>query len=174
LAAWRSWLAQNHTQSSQAWLVLYKSGALKMQLSFNEAQEEAVCYGWVDVKSQRIDDARYMVLFVPRKPASAWSASNIELVERMEGAGLMAEVGRRKVAEAKANGQWDLALRVERTEEIPPDLQAALLENGALDGYKGLSHSRKKQILRHILTVKSQDTRDRIIEDVVRESLDSV
>ena len=171
-SAWRAWLTRNHATRKTVRIVIVKKGSKEAKLTLHEAQEEALCFGWVDVKNRRIDDERYTLQFAPRRPGSAWSASNIERVERLERAGLMKQEGRRSVLEAKANGQWELALKIEQTDEIPPELQRALAQRrGALDGYRRLAHSRKKQILRRYLTAKGEATRERIVNAVVREVL---
>jgi uncharacterized protein YdeI (YjbR/CyaY-like superfamily) len=147
-----------------------KSGPCKGQLTLRDAQEEAVGFGWVDATNRRIDDASYWLRFVPRKPGSAWSLSNIRRVERMTSAGRMAPAGLDSVDEARRNGQWELALQVERTDLIPPYLEHALrARSGALDAYERLPHSRKKQILRSVLTAKSSATLERRVRAVVEE-----
>jgi uncharacterized protein YdeI (YjbR/CyaY-like superfamily) len=167
---WRAWLDSHHGREPEARVVIFKSGPHKGRLTLREAQEEAVCFGWVDAINRRIDDSRYWLRFVPRKPGSAWSLSNIRRVERMQGADLMARAGLDAVAEARRNGQWDLALRVERTDLIPPDLESELrAASGALEVYENLAHSRKKQMLRSILSAKSPATAQRRIRAVVEE-----
>ncbi len=167
---WRAWLESHHDHASEAQVVIYKTGPRKAHLSLNEAQEEALCFGWVDVKNKRIDSSRYSLLFKPRKAGSAWSISNIRRVERLIEAGLMTEAGLAKVAAAHGDGQWDAALRIEKTDLIPPDLEKALRKRkGALIGYRSLTHSRRRQILRRLLTAKRQATRQRIIEAIVQE-----
>jgi len=150
--------------------VIYKNGPRKTYLSLHEAQEEALCFGWVDVKNKRLDSSRYSLLFKPRRAGSAWSISNIRRVERLIQAGLMTEAGLAKVAAAHEEGQWDAALRIEQTDVIPPELEKALRKRkGALMGYKNLTHARRRQILRCLLTVKGQATRQRRIEAIVQE-----
>lgn len=169
-AEWRAWLEANHDQALEARIMIYKQGPRQAWLSLNEAQEEALCFGWVDVKNKRIDNSRYSLLFNPRRPGSAWSISNIRRVERLIQAGLMMEAGLAKVAEAHENGQWDIALRIEQTDLIPPELEKALRKRkGGLRGYRRLKHSRKRQILRWLLTAKGPATRQRRIEAVVQE-----
>jgi uncharacterized protein YdeI (YjbR/CyaY-like superfamily) len=167
---WRAWLTSHHDQATEAWIVLYKKGAREASLSMDEAQEEALCFGWTDVKSKGIDSSRYSLRFTPRRASSVWSISNIRRVERLIKEGLMADAGLEKVAEARQNGQWDAAIRSEQTDLIPADLEKALRRRkGALAGYRSLTHSRKKQLLHGLLTAKSQATRQRRIEAILRE-----
>jgi uncharacterized protein YdeI (YjbR/CyaY-like superfamily) len=167
---WRAWLAAHHQQATEARVVIYKRGPRKACLSLNDAQEEALCFGWVDVKNKRLDEDRYSLLFSPRRAGSSWSISNIQRVEQLIKAGQMTDAGLAKVTEAQANGQWAIALRIEQTDLIPPELDHALRKRrGALLGYRSLTHSRKRQILRWLLTAKSQVTRQRRIDAIVQE-----
>jgi uncharacterized protein YdeI (YjbR/CyaY-like superfamily) len=167
---WREWLKSHHDSEREARIVIFKSGPRKGQLTLRDAQEEAVGFGWVDAINRRIDDNSYWLRFVPRKPGSAWSLSNIRRVERMMSAGRMTPAGLDSVDEARRNGQWELALQVERTDLIPADLERALrARTGALDAYGRLPHSRKKQILRALLTAESSATLERRIRAVVEE-----
>ncbi len=169
-AEWRSWLASHHDQASEAWLLLNKAGGREPPLSLHAVQEEALCFGWVDVMNKRIDDSHYALRFTPRRAGSAWSISNIRRVETLITAGLMTAAGLKAVAEAHQNGQWEAALQIERTDLIPTDVEKALRRRkGALAGYRSLSHSRKRQILRWLATAKSQGTRQRRIEAIIQE-----
>jgi uncharacterized protein YdeI (YjbR/CyaY-like superfamily) len=167
---WRAWLQSHHDQATEAWLVLYKKGARESALSFEEAQDEALCFGWTDVKSKGIDGARYSLRFTPRRAGSQWSMSNIRRVEQLIQEGRMTETGLEKIVEAQHNGQWEVAIRSEQTDMIPADLEEALQRRkGALAGYRSLTHSRKRQLLRGLYTAKSQATRQRRIQAIVQE-----
>jgi uncharacterized protein YdeI (YjbR/CyaY-like superfamily) len=105
-ADWRRWLRLNHARSAGVWLVTWKKSAGRPRVDYDAAVEEALCFGWVDSKSKSVDDDRTSLYFTPRKPASAWSASNVARVERLEAAGLMRAAGRRAVEDAKRAGKW--------------------------------------------------------------------
>jgi uncharacterized protein YdeI (YjbR/CyaY-like superfamily) len=167
----RSWFQAHHAQADEVWVVILKGKSRgAASLTLEEAQEEALCFGWVDVQNKRLDEARYALRFTPRRAGSAWSISNIRRVEQLTAAGRMTEAGLKPVAEAQANGQWEIALRVEETDVIPEDLEQALRrEKGALAAYRGLSRSRKRQMLRLLLTAKSPATRQRRIAAIVEE-----
>jgi uncharacterized protein YdeI (YjbR/CyaY-like superfamily) len=105
---WRAWLRDNHGVSTGVWLVTWKKSAGRPHVSYDEAVEEALCYGWVDSKSRAVDEERTSLWFTPRKPKSSWSASNVARVERLERAGRVRAAGRRAVAEAKENGRWPI------------------------------------------------------------------
>ena len=167
---WRQWLESHHDSEPEARVVIFKSGPRQGQLTLRDAQEEAVGFGWVDAQNRRIDGASYWLRFVPRRPGSAWSLSNIRRVERMTSAGLMVQAGLESVDEAHRNGQWEFALQVERTDLIPADLEQALrARSGALGAYERLPHSRKKQILRLLLSAKSPATLERRVRAVADE-----
>ena len=105
-AGWRRWLRDHHKTAAGVWLVTPKKATGRPHVSYDEAVEEALCFGWVDSKSRSVDEARTSLYFTPRKPKSAWSASNVARVERLEAAGLMRAAGRRAVEAAKADGRW--------------------------------------------------------------------
>ena len=105
-AAWRRWLQENHRTADSVWLVTWKKSAGRPRVDYDAAVEEALCFGWVDSKSKSVDDERTSIYFTPRKPKSAWSASNVARVEKLEKAGLMRAAGRKAVEEAKASGRW--------------------------------------------------------------------
>jgi uncharacterized protein YdeI (YjbR/CyaY-like superfamily) len=127
-AAWRAWLAANHGTSSGAWLVTRRSTSGRSGrsgLDYEAAVEEALCFGWVDSTAGRVDDERSKLYFAPRKPRSAWSASNKQRVERLMAAGQMAPAGLAAIKRARANGSWETLDSVERL-EVPADLATAL------------------------------------------------
>ena len=168
---WRSWLSSHYDRVSEAWLVLYKKSARPSSLSIGEAQEEALCFGWIDHLSRSLDASRFLLRFTPRRSGSIWSITNINRVERLIKDGLMTKAGLEKVTEAKQNGQWQAAIAREKTDLLPEDLAKALRkQKGALAGFRGLANSRKKQLLHWLLTAKSQATRQRRLEAIVREA----
>ena len=105
--AWRDWLEKHHASSTGVWLVYAKKHSRLPSLTYNDAVEEALCFGWIDSKIHPIDDDLYMQVFTPRKVKSAWSALNKTRVERLLAAGLMTPAGLSLVKAAKASGTWD-------------------------------------------------------------------
>jgi uncharacterized protein YdeI (YjbR/CyaY-like superfamily) len=118
-AEWRAWLEQHHAQTEGVWLISYKKSTGKPRVEYNEAVEEALCFGWVDSKPNKLDDERSMLWFAPRKPGSGWSRLNKERVERMMAAGLMTPAGLEKVEAAKQDGSWNALDAIEAL-DIPP------------------------------------------------------
>ena len=92
-AAWRAWLAEHHTRDEGVWLIRYKKAVGKPTVSYDEAVEEALCFGWIDSLPRKLDDERTMLYFAPRKPGSGWSRPNKEGVERMTSEGKMRSAG---------------------------------------------------------------------------------
>jgi len=105
-ADWRNWLCKHHADKAEVWVVFFKKTAPRSNLSYNDAVEEALCFGWIDGMKRSIDEERYMHRFSPRKPGSQWSASNMERARRMIDAGLMMDAGHRTIADAKKCGTW--------------------------------------------------------------------
>ena len=121
-AAWRTWLTRNHERGSSVWLVTYKKATGKPRIDYDEAVEEALCFGWVDSKPASLDDERSMLYFAPRKSGTGWSALNKQRISRLTKAGLMMPAGLAKVAAAKKDGSWTKLDAVEAL-EIPADLR---------------------------------------------------
>ena len=103
--AWRAWLAEHHGRGSGVWLVSYKKATGLARFGYDAAVEEALCFGWVDSKANKLDAARSMLWFAPRKPRTGWSRPNKLRIEKMTAAGLMAEAGLAKVRAAQAEGR---------------------------------------------------------------------
>ena len=167
-AAWRSWLEVNHARSTGVWVVTFKKATGKPRVEYDEIVEEAICFGWIDSKPNKLDHERSMLWLAPRKPKSAWSAPNKERVERMLAAGLMAEAGLGMVARAKESGQWDLLNDVENL-VVPDDLAAAFERHpGSLDQWNGFSRSGRRGILEWIIQAKKPETRAARIEETAK------
>ena len=102
----RQWLAAHHADAPAVWVVTWKASSGGPYVPYEDIVEEALCFGWVDSKVRRLDDARTSTLLTPRRHRSAWSASNVARVDRLTAAGLMAPAGLAAVERAKADGRW--------------------------------------------------------------------
>lgn len=164
-AGWRAWLEANHTQTEGVWLVTYKKATAKPYLSYDEMVSEALAFGWIDSVPRKLDDARTMLYFAPRKAGSGWSKPNKERVERLLATGQMTAAGLAKVETAKRDGSWAALDGVERL-ELPGDLIAALRQNADAEANFGaFPRSVKRGILEWILNAKRPETRaKRILE----------
>jgi uncharacterized protein YdeI (YjbR/CyaY-like superfamily) len=166
-AAWRSWLETHGETSAAVWLVYYKKASGQPSISWNEAVEEALCFGWIDSKAKPIDDRRYMQYFSPRRATSVWSAINKASIERLVADGLMHESGLRAIERARANGSWS-ALDAVDALIIPDDLAAAFAAApGTRAQFDGLSRTNRRIILQRIATAKRPETRARRIAAAV-------
>src|SRR5262245_45505857 len=125
---WRAWLQANHDSSPGVWLVIYKKGSGHPSISYDEALDECLCFGWIDSKVATIDEQRYKQLITPRKPKSSWSKLNKSKIERLIHDGRMTAAGLAKINAAKADGSWN-ALDAVESMTIPDDLKAALEAN---------------------------------------------
>jgi uncharacterized protein YdeI (YjbR/CyaY-like superfamily) len=168
LAEWRAWLEANHTRKLGVWLVSYKQASGKAPFSYEESVEEALCFGWVDSKGNKLDDERSMLWFAPRKPGSGWARTNKERVERLMREGRMAPAGLAKIEAAQRDGSWNLLDGVEAL-EVPHDLRAALAAYPAATGYfEAFPRSAKRAILEWIAQAKTPATRAKRIAETAR------
>ncbi|PCE62900.1 YdeI/OmpD-associated family protein [Sediminicola luteus] len=168
--AWRQWLAANHQTKSAIWVIYYKTGAQKPSLTWSEAVDEALCFGWIDSTKKTIDVERYMQYFTPRKPKSNWSKINKDKVAQLTTQGLMAPAGLESVRIAQENGAWIYLDSVENL-EIPPDLAQALHQNPKAEThFQAFGKSKKKAVLYWILSAKRATTRNKRIAEVVQQA----
>jgi uncharacterized protein YdeI (YjbR/CyaY-like superfamily) len=157
--AWRAWLADHHQDASGVWLVTWKARMGRTTFSYEEAVEEALCFGWIDRKAGRVDDERTMVRFSPRRRGSVWARSNKERVAHLEATGLMTDAGRRAIAAAQADGSWTRLDAVEDMLELD-DLTAALSARpGAREHFDAYSPSARRGIPAWIALAKRPETR---------------
>ena len=171
-AEWRAWLAAHNATSRGVWLVHWRASTGRRRLEYDEAVEEALCFGWIDSLVKGLDDERSMITMTPRKPSGGWSRSNKERLERLTAAGLMAPAGLRAVEVARANGAWELLDDVEAL-VVPPDLAAALARDGAATaGFAAMSPSARKAVLLGLATARRPETRARRIAAAVAEAAD--
>lgn len=167
-ADWRAWLAANHTRAEGVWLITWKKTAGKPTISYEESVEEALCFGWVDSKGNKLDDERTMLWFAPRKAGSGWSRPNKARVERLIAQGRMTPAGLAKIEAAKADGSWVLLDAVENL-EVPDDL-AAEFDNypAARANFDAFPRSARRGILEWIVQAKRPETRAKRIAETAR------
>ena len=165
--SWRRWLHSNHASASGVWLQFHKKNAARASVTYPEAVEEALCFGWIDGIVKSLDEQSYVQLFTPRKPKSTWSRSNKARVERLIAAGLMTAAGLEKIELARHNGSWESLDSVEAL-EVPDDLRRALARNRkARENFEKLSPSRKKQLLYRVNGARRPETRRKRIREVI-------
>ena len=160
-AAWRSWLEANHDTAERIRLVYYKAGSGKPSVSYDEAVEEALCFGWIDSRVNSIDDERYMQFYTPRRPGSIWSKLNKRRIDKVIAEDRMTPAGQAKIDAAKADGSWAILDQVDSM-EVPPDLAKALKAiPGARGCFDAYSDSIKKRTLYHLITAKRAVTQEK-------------
>lgn len=171
----RRWLEANHNKEEALWLVYYKKKTGIPSISYGEAVEEALCFGWIDSKVQTIDELRYRQIFTPRRPRSVWSELNKKRVQMLTDAGLMMPAGLKAVEEGKKSGMWDKAYGTVKVVRIPKDLKDALLQNPqAMEHFKQFAKSYRYTYIRWVENAKRQETREKRIKIVVQNSLKQI
>ncbi|QNR84963.1 YdeI/OmpD-associated family protein [Pedobacter riviphilus] len=171
---WRDWLATHNEFRSSVWLVYGKKGSGLPSLTWSEAVDEALCFGWIDSIKKPIDSERFMQFFCKRKPNSVWSKINKEKVKHLLAQDLIVKAGLETIKRAKQNGAW-IALDTVETLKIPKDLALAFKNSkDAKIFFLGLSKSAKKAILQWIVMAKKAETRQNRILELVKSSSENV
>lgn len=166
-AEWRGWLQEHYATSKGVWLISYKKSAGKPRVSYEQAVEEALCFGWIDSKQKYLDEERSMLWFSPRKPGSAWSTLNKTRIARLIEQGLISEAGMEKIKAAKKDGSWNIYDALEAL-QIPDDLEVALAGSPeAQQHFNAFTNSAKRQILLWLQSAKRSETRSKRIEETV-------
>jgi uncharacterized protein YdeI (YjbR/CyaY-like superfamily) len=163
---WRRWLQENHRSKQAVWLIYYKKKTGVPSITWSDAVDEALCFGWIDSTARPIDDEKYMQFFCKRKPNSVWSKINKEKVQRLLEQGLIAEAGFESINTAKKNGSWTILDHVEEL-IIPEDLDAAFGSYpGSKDFFLSLSKSIRKAMLQWLVLAKQQVTRQKRVMEI--------
>lgn len=168
---WRQWLQKNHTVLPGVWFVYYKKETGKPRVTYDEAVEEALCFGWIDSLPRKLDAERSMLKFTPRKPKSVWSRLNKTRVEKLIQEKQMMPAGMAAIELAKKNGSWDTLSASDEAaagNTIPADLKKLLNKNKkALTNFKAFSVSIRKQFLFWIDSAKRPETRAARLQQTV-------
>lgn len=180
---WSAWLESKHESAAEIWLVFWKKASGKQVITWAQAVEIALRYGWIDGRIQGIDDRRYGQRFTPRRPKSKWSKVNKEIALRLIAADELTPMGLRAVEAAKASGEWERAYTVQRPIPAPDDLKEAIRRNPAaketrdrvsrtrwdrwmvwLEGTEGRTRARRLNAI-----MKALETRDYVAVDVAAQ-----
>ncbi|WP_104180627.1 YdeI family protein [Arthrobacter sp. B0490] len=163
-AAWRRWLEENHESSPGVWLIEHKKGGTTTGLTYAQALDEALCFGWIDGQAKSRDEGSYLQRFTPRGPRSIWSVRNRTYVDRLRAEGRMRDAGERAVAAAQADGRWERAYAGPATAEMPPDLLAAIeADDAALATYRTLSSQNRYAMIFRLSQLKTDAAKERNI-----------
>lgn len=164
---WREWLAQNHLTEQSVWLVFYKKATKIPTISWSEAVDEALCFGWIDSVKKSVDKDSSIQYFSKRKAKSTWSKINKEKIEKLTEKGLMMPAGIKCVEIAKQNGSWTILDSAEAF-ILPKDFEQKLnTVPEAKDYFFSLSKSMKKNILQWFALAKREETRQKRIDEVI-------
>jgi uncharacterized protein YdeI (YjbR/CyaY-like superfamily) len=159
---WESWLTSHHASSAGLWLKIAKKDADPPTVSYPEALEVALCFGWIDGQKAALDDIHWLQRFTPRRARSKWSKINRDKAQALIEAGQMRPAGLREVELAKADGRWDAAYQGQRTITVPPDLAEALAANVAAEAFFAtLNSANRYAILYRVNDAKRPETRSR-------------
>jgi uncharacterized protein YdeI (YjbR/CyaY-like superfamily) len=168
--AWRKWLARHHESEKSVWLICYKKNSGKPTISWSDAVDEALCFGWIDSTRKTIDDEKFIQFFTRRKPTSMWSKINKEKVKQLIEEGRMMPAGYDSIERAKKNGSWNILDAVEEL-VIPEDLESAFgAHAGSKDFFMGLSKSVRKMMLGWIEFAKRPETRQKRIAEIAESA----
>jgi uncharacterized protein YdeI (YjbR/CyaY-like superfamily) len=161
---WRAWLEGEHATSDGVWLKIARSGSGSETVSYADALEVALCFGWIDGQKGKLDDDHWLQRFTPRKASSRWSRINRDKATALIERGEMQPAGLREVEAARADGRWDAAYEGQRTAAVPDDLQRALDANPAAAGFFATLDGRNRYaILYRVQDARKPETRARRI-----------
>ena len=166
--AWEAWLAEQHASSRGLWLKIAKKASGIPTVSFPEALEAALCYGWIDGQRAAFDGQYFLQRFTPRRPKSRWSKINCDRVAELIERGLMQPAGLREVERAKADGRWEAAYDGPRNATVPDDLQRELDKHEAARAFFAtLNSTNRFAILYRVQDARTPETRARRIAQFV-------
>ena len=171
---WNQWLERNHSRANGIWLITFKQATGRPRISYDDAVESALCFGWIDSKPRTLDAERSMLWFSPRKKGSAWSKRNKERVEKLVAANRLHEAGLAKIEEAKQDGSWIKLDSVEAL-EIPSDLRKAFKSNlGSNSNFDAFPRSTKRAILEWIGNAKTEATRAKRVSETATLAAENI
>jgi len=166
--AWEEWLDTYHAQSQGVWLKIAKKDSTIVTVSYTEALEEALCYGWIDGQKKSYDHEVWLQKFTPRRPKSIWSKVNSDKVTQLIASGRMKPAGLKEVNVAKEDGRWDAAYESQRNFTIPDDFQAELDSNARAKAFfETLNRQNRYAICFRIQTAKKTVTRQARIDKFI-------
>jgi uncharacterized protein YdeI (YjbR/CyaY-like superfamily) len=166
--AWHRWLSQNHERVDGVWLKLAKKGSPTPSVSYAEALEEALCFGWIDGQVRRFDEHFYLQRFTPRRVRSKWSQNNRESAQRLIDEGRMQPPGLAQIDAARADGRWEAAYPAQSQAVVPEDFQSALDQNPqAKQFFETLTGSTRYAFLYRLHNVRDGKRREQRIADYI-------
>lgn len=166
--AFETWLKEHHATSDGLWIKIAKKGAGEPSITYPEAVETALCWGWIDGQKKGLDDRHFLQRFTPRRARSIWSRINVDKVAALIKAGRMQAAGQAQIDAAKADGRWNRAYDSARTSSVPDDLQAELdASPKAKAFFATINASNRYAVLWRVQTAVRPETRSRRIAQMV-------
>ena len=163
---WRNWLQSNYNSKQSVWLIYFKKKSAIASITYNEAVEEALCFGWIDSTRKSLDEHSFTQFFCRRKPKSVWSKVNKGKIKQLIEDGFMTQAGLDSIKIGKQNGSWTLLDDVEEL-LIPQQLEAAFIANdGSKDYFLSLSKSVRKAILQWLVLAKRPETIQKRVNEI--------
>jgi uncharacterized protein YdeI (YjbR/CyaY-like superfamily) len=166
---WREWLAKNHKAKKEVWLIYYKKHTDKPRIPYDDAVEEAICFGWIDSTVKRLDEEKYAQKFTPRSAKSKWSQLNIQRAKRMIEEGRMTEAGLVKCQDAIKNSKKEPRTKPSKKRlTIPPYLKEALSVNKKVwENFNNLAPSYQRLYIGWIADAKKEETRKKRLKEAM-------
>ncbi|MBN2465373.1 YdeI/OmpD-associated family protein [candidate division WOR-3 bacterium] len=169
-AEWRKWLERNHAKSNGEWVYMYKKGT-KTGLRYQEALDEALCFGWIDGQIHAVDEQKFRQRWTPRRKGSVWSQVNKNKVKRLIAEGRMCSAGLASIKEARKSGKWQAAYSNRREDAVPPDLAKVLrADPEAWRNFRDFARTYRNMYAGWVMEAKQEATRKRRMEAVVRRA----
>jgi uncharacterized protein YdeI (YjbR/CyaY-like superfamily) len=167
-ADFEAWLEENHAASEGLWLKIAKKGAPESSVTYAEALELALCFGWIDSQKRAVDETHFLQRFTPRRPRGRWSRINRDKAEALIKAGAMRPAGLAEVEAARADGRWEAAYEGQATAKIPDDLRRELdAHPTARKFFEGLDSTNRYAIVYRLSDAKRSETRERRLRKFV-------
>lgn len=161
-AEFEAWLERHHADPDGIWLKIAKKGVEESSVTYAEALELALCFGWIDSQKRGLDERHFLQRFTPRRPRGRWSKINREKAEALLAAGRVRPAGLAEIDAAKADGRWEAAYAGQRSAEVPPDLQRELDANpAAAEFFAGLDGANRYAVIYRLDEAKRPETRER-------------
>jgi uncharacterized protein YdeI (YjbR/CyaY-like superfamily) len=170
-AAWRAWLTEHHATENELWLGFWKKHTNHDGLTYEEAVEQALCFGWIDGLLNKVDDQRHKIRFTRRRPGSNWSRVNVEKVADLERRGLMTEAGRAAHEAGKTDPRGRYSYENDEEVELDPEYVAQLSASPAAQAFFDAQRpSYRRTVKRWVMSAKQKATRDRRMAELVADS----
>ena len=167
---WEKWLAENHMQQDGIWLRIFKKDSGEASVTYAEALDEALCYGWIDGQKNKYDERSWLQKFTPRRKKSIWSKINTQHVQRLIEAGKMKPGGFKEIEAAREDGRWQQAYDSHKSMTLPEDFLRRLEKDPKAQGFfEALNKTNKYAIAFRLQTAKKPETREKRMKEILEK-----